>query len=207
MPWALALVPAASLGLLAAAPFIYLAVRRPAAKCTVAAVVYSLACVAEWVMAAIDFPDNSVGDNVGAALFIASMVIGTAHAFVWRATLAPRPVAVSGPQDVSAYPLGQVDDSAAQTCARLRQVAASLESAIAGHDVSPTCRQLLTETFAPINHLLAFGAVGGDVTAQLHTAEAILTDYLPTSLNTYTRLPIQYANTHRDSTDTPRATS
>ena len=198
MPWPLALVPAVSLGFLAAAPFVYLAVRRPARKCTVAAIVYSIACIAEWTIAVIDFPEDSVGDNIGATLFIALMVIGTAHAFVWRETLAPRAVGEARPQAAAVYP-ARVEDSSAQTCAWLQQVMAWLDSLVARqHDFPPACRVLLAETLAPISQVLAFGAGGGDVQAQLRTAEAILTDYLPTSLNTYGRLPTQFANTHRD---------
>lgn len=196
IPWMLALVPAVSFGFLAAAPFVYLAVRRRALKCTVAAIAYSAACVAEWSLAMIDFPENSLGDNIGSVLFIALMVIGTAHAFVWRETLAERPVDHATISKIAPADIPAVVDETAETCARLQQKVAALRSFVATHsDLPLASRRLLAETFVPIGRVLEFCANGGHADAQLRAIEPMLDDYLPTSLHAYERLPRQFART------------
>lgn len=76
----------------------------------------------------------------------------------------------------------------------------ALKTRVATHRYAfpPVCRQLLDDTIAAMEQVIAFVAANGHADAELRSVAAMLTDYLPTSLDTYLRLPKDYAERNPD---------
>jgi hypothetical protein len=84
--------------------------------------------------------------------------------------------------------------------AHLRSALTSLRSYVASyaHAYPPACGQLLIEIVGELEQVVSFVERDADADMQLRFVHAMLTDYLPTSINTYVRLPRQFATTFRN---------
>jgi uncharacterized membrane protein (DUF485 family) len=196
-------MPAYTGGFLAPVPFLYAAVKLRLAKLWLIAAAY----VAVWVIARVLTafrPDYHVLSAVGGSLTLLLAMGGTVHAFVLRESLSRRPreqVDIVGPQRPETFVTAPVSDPTQTMCAQVRVALASLTSSVRQHaELFPAeCKQLLDESIGQMEQVASFVASGGHADAELRSVHAIATDYLLTSINTYVRLPREYALTHRNS--------
>ena len=206
MPIALATMPAWSIGLLTPVPFLYAAL-----KWRTAALRYVLAAyTAVWVVMAVllgTTEEHSAGSTLTGFLLIAMAAAGTTHAFALRRSSAAdrsRTDRLSGggdqlltgaptyPPPASAFVTGGSELERTLTAIRAR-VMANLSR------LPAPCAPLLDELFAHVRQVLDYDARGGHADSELRAVESILTDYLPTSIDTYLRLPRDYAEQQRGS--------
>jgi hypothetical protein len=189
-------------GLLAPVPFLYAAASLRLARLWLIAGAYVAVWLIPWVILAVIGTDNDAANTVGHRLALALAVGGTVHAFVLRKSLSPPPQKQSGMvawhQHTASTPL-EVSDPTQTSCAEVRAALSPLKYSMITHaDVFPVrCRELVEETTAQMERVVAFAANGGHADAGLRTVHVIATDYLPTSINTYVRLPRDYAMSHR----------
>jgi hypothetical protein len=148
-------------------------------------------------------PDNHLLSALGNSLTLALAVGGTAHAFVLRESLSRRPDSqfeVVREQRLKPPVPAPASDPTQTMCAQVRAALASLTSSARTRveSLTPECTQLLDETIAQMEQVVSFVAGGGHADAELHAVHAIATDYLPTSVNIYLRLPREYAMSQRN---------
>lgn len=203
IPWGIAAMPAYTVGMLAPVPFLYAAVRQQIHKLWLIAAAYGALWTALWVLVGIT-SEHSAANAVSGFLFFALAIAGTTHAFVLRELLPRRPCArcaAAGPQQLMPpAPTWAPSDPNQVMCAQVRTALGSLKAAVARHGelFPPVCKQLLDETVAPALEVVAYVARGGHTDAELRSVHAIATDYLPTSVNTYIRLPPEYVISQRN---------
>jgi hypothetical protein len=202
IPWFIAAVPAFTGGFLAPVPFVYAAIKLRSVKLWFIAVAYIVVWIGSRVLTAIG-PDYAVLGALGGALTVALAVVGTVHAFMLRDSLSRRygeQLDVVGPPRFETPVAAPVADPTQTMCAEIRVAVGSLKSTARTHAdlFSAECKQLLDETIAQMGQVVEFVARGGHADAELRSVHAIATDYLPTSINTYVRLPREYALTQRN---------
>jgi hypothetical protein len=202
IPWYVAAMPLYTGGLLAPVPFLYAAAKLRLARLWLIAGAYVAVWLIPWVVLAVIGTDNDAVDTVGHRLALALALGGTVHAFVLRRSLSPLPHAsggVVGQQQHTIPAPPAVSDPTQTSCAEVRAALSPLKYSMITHaDLFPAgCRELVDETVAHMERVVAFAANGGQADAALRTVHAIATDYLPTSINTYVRLPCEYAMSHR----------
>lgn len=211
IPWFIAAMPAYTAGFLAPVPFIYAAVQWRLRKLWFIAAAYVAVWTVPWVLLAAIDSGNHALNTVGDRLHLALAIGGTIHAFALRGSLPRRPhpqygqsagrYATVRPQPPITTPAAApVSDPTQTMCAQVRGALAPLKySAITHAELfSPTCKQLLDETIAQIDQVVSLVANGGHAGAELRSVHAIATDYLPTSINTYVRLPREFAESQRN---------
>lgn len=203
IPWLIAAMPAYTGGFLAPVPFLYAAVTLRLRKLWFIAALYVAAWLVARVLSAARPHGHWLG-VLGVSLTIALAMCGTAHAFVLRESLARRSrsqVDVAGQQPLEAPVTAPVSDPTQTMCAEVRVALASLTSAVRNNpELFPAaCKQLLDEIIVQMEQVVCFIEGGGRADAELHSVHVIATDYLPTSINTYVRLPREYALTQRNS--------
>lgn len=192
-------MPAYTCGFLAPVPFLYAAFRTRTRKLWLIAAAYTSVWLAMWVLFGIS-PDE--GSDAAAAVAVALVfglaVVGTIHALEIRRSAPAR--AEPPPKEVVAPAGAAVVDDGADDHAHLRAALTSLKSYVAGHAHSypPACGPLLTEVVGYLDQVVSLVEQGGHADKELRFVHAMLTDYIPTSINTYVRLPRQYALTHRN---------
>jgi hypothetical protein len=194
-------MPAYTIGMLAPVPFLYAALKLQLRTLWLMAAGYGAVWFAAWVLIGVNNDDDSTTSSVAAVLFIALAAGGATHAFVLRQSLARTSgaaVGAEGPLLVARDV--RPDDPAQITLAELHTALASLKSYIARHaDRLPrSCNQLLDQTIACMEQVISFVATGGHADSELASVHAMLSDYLPTSIYTYVRLPRDYAVSHRN---------
>lgn len=199
IPWGIAAMPAYTFGLLTPVPFLFAAVKLQIRKLWLIVAAYGAAWVAILVLGGIT-PQHSALNAVFGFVFIGLAVAATTHAFVLRRSMPPSPrtQSVIGGQQPPESAL--VSDPTQAVCAQLQAALSSLKYLVATHAelFPPTCIQLLNETVAHMERVVAHVARGGHADAELSSVQAILTDYLPTSVSTYLRLPTEYAVSQRN---------
>jgi hypothetical protein len=194
-------MPAYTIGLLSPVPFLFAALTQRTLRLWFIAAAYTASWIGTCVFLALT-PDNSSFSALCGFAIIALAAAGTTHALVLRQSLPPRHptnlIIVS--QQPVGFPAIVEAGGQATTVAQLQAALSSLQTyaTVHGNSLPPTCSQLLDETIQQIQPVLTFAARGAHVEPQLRAVEAVLTDYLPTSLNTYARLPDDYALTQRD---------
>jgi hypothetical protein len=188
-------MPGYTAGLFVVVPFLYAALKLHLRKLWWLTAGYGVLWIGIWVALAVS-PDTDRAYLLGNLLLIAAATLGTAHAFVLRQTL-PR---TGGGSDQQQLEAAQPNDPAQITLTQLQAALASLKSYVASHaDRLPlTCNQLLNQTIACMEQVLAFVATGGHADTELASVHAMLSDYLPTSIHTYVRLPRDYASSQRN---------
>lgn len=202
IPGGIAAVPAYTMGMLAPVPFLFAAAKLQARKLWLIAAAYGAVWIATWVLVGVS-PDNSSASTLCGFLFIALAVAGTAHAFVLRESLPRRnrtQFGMVGQQQLEPAVGALMSDPTQTTCTQLRAALSSLKSYVTTHSelFPPACKQLLDETIAQMEQVISFAASDGHADAELRSVHAMLTDYLPTSINTYVRLPREYALSQRN---------
>lgn len=195
IPAAVASIPAYTVGILAPIPFVYAAVTHKMRKLWLIAAAYGAAWVATWTVLAVS-PEDSRGNALSGFLLIGVAIVGTTHAFVLREVLPRKSLEPVADQPIALPPV----DPTRMLCAQLQAALASLRSDVSTRSESfpPTCRQLIEETVDEMAEVLSFVAREGHADSQLRSVQAILTDYLPTSINTYLRLPQVFAVSQRN---------
>jgi hypothetical protein len=196
-------MPAYTGGFLAPVPFVYAAVKLRAARLWLIAAAYVAVWMVARVLAAAGSHFYFVLGAMGGALMLALAVGGTVHAFVLRDSLSRtsrRRSEVVAEQPL-ATPVPAPIDPRQTMCVEVRASLASLTSSVRAHaELFPSaCKQLFDDTVARIEQVVSFVTNGGQADAELRSVHAIATDYLPTSVNTYIRLPREYAMTQRNS--------
>ena len=182
-------MPAYTFGLLAPVPFWYLALGYRRRSLTFITAGYTALWLTAWVLAIVS-GDNGPGSNVAGFLFFGTGAACAIHAFVLRSTLP----AGEGPFEAVVPPAhGPSTDT--ETWQALQIELVSLKSYVAKHaDSLPSdCKGLIDQILAQLDEMITFAAGGGIADAQLRPVQAVVTDYLPTSLRTYLRLPSDYA--------------
>jgi len=203
IPWFLAAMPAYTGGLLAPVPFLYAAAKLRLVKLWLIAAAYVAVWLVPWVLLAVINSDNQALDTLGHRLTLALAIGGTVHAFLLRGSLPRIPHtqrATVGPQQMVTPAPAVVTDPTQIACAEVRAALAPMRYAMTTHAelFPPACKQLADETIAQMDRVVAFVANGGHADAALRTVHVIATDYLPTSINTYVRLPREYTMSHRN---------
>jgi hypothetical protein len=194
IPWPIAAMPVYTLGLLVPVPFVYAAVKRQTPHLWWVAAGYGLSWIGICALGGSSPKDGALSDLCG-FLLITLAVVATAHAFILRKSSSP------AVQTEPAPALAVTEDEPTMTSpARLQAALSSLKAHVMIRATSfpPACKQLLDETIREIEGVLSFVAGNGHADTELASIEAILTDYLPTSLNTYERLPRDYALSQRN---------
>jgi hypothetical protein len=196
-------MPAYTAGFLAPVPFLYAAATLRARKLWLIAAAYCAVWVVPWILLAVVNADNHAVDVLSHRLTLALAIGGTVHAFVLRGSL-PRISGTQsrtvGPQPPQAPVAAPATDPTQTMCAQVRAALSPLKYSAMTHAelFPPACKQLLDETIAQVEQVVAFAAAGCHADAELRAVHAIVTDYLPTSINTYVRLPHEYAQSHRN---------
>lgn len=201
IPWWIAAMPVYTGGFLTPVPFLYAAVKLRRGRLWLIAAAYGAVWVALRALRALAPQDHVLGALAGALVFALALGVA-AHAFVLRASLAHRSPGPFGTTGQLATPSTvPVSDPTQTTCAQVRAALASVTSSARTHgDLFPSeCNALFDETIVLTEQVLAFVASGGRADAELRLVHAVATDYLPTSINTYVRLPREYALTQRNS--------
>lgn len=203
IPWPIAAMPAYTGGFLAPVPFFYAAVKLRLRKLWLIAGVYAAIWTIPWVLFAL-VPDNHVVSRLHDRLALVLAVGGTVHAFLLRGSLPLRSRPQRGmvrKQPVNAPVTVPASDPTQTMCSEVRAELGSLKSSLRTHAelFTSSCQQLLVETIGQMEQVVSFVASGGHADTELRSVHAIATDYLPTSINTYVRLPREYAVSQRNS--------
>lgn len=193
-----ALLPAYTLGFLAPAPFLHAAFRLRTRVLWLAAGGYLTAWVVFWVLVS-SGPENSdapntAAENAGVILLFTMALVGTVHALALRR-------AVFGPARSARQPVtAAVAEPVPAACAQLRTELASLQSYVSKYAASfpASCAEQLEEILQQLEQTLSYAEATGVADSELAPIRVLLTDYLPTSINTYLQLPAEYAQTHEN---------
>lgn len=201
LPWFIAAMPAYTGGFLAPVPFLYLAARMRLRKYWLIATAWCALWLVPWVVLAAIGPLDHGLSRLSHRLVLVLAIGATVHAFALSRSLpryrAPAPTRPPQPAPPSAVP----SDPAQAMRAEVQTGLAGLRASIARHAglLPDACQQLLAEIVEHTAQVVEFLARGGQADAELRSVHAIITDYLPTSINTYVRLPREYALTQRNS--------
>jgi hypothetical protein len=190
-------------GFLTPVPFLYAAVKLRHPRLWLIAAAYGAAWVVLRVLSALG-PQSRVLGALGDALTLALALGVATHAFMLRASLAHRsgaPFGTAGQQHRTTPMTSSVGDPTQIMCAQVRAAHVSVTSSVRTHgDLFPSeCTTLFDQTVALMEQVVGFVARGGHADAELRLVHTIVTDYLPTSINTYVRLPREYALTQPNS--------
>lgn len=192
--WPIAAMPAYTIGLLAPVPFLYAAARLHTRRLWWIAAAYGAAWIGTCILVGISSGNDSLG-TVSGFLLMGLAAAGTTHAFALRGALPDAHDANAG--GIRERQLGGANPAAADDAINLAQLQQALSSlktyATSRAQLPPECARLLDETIVDMEQVLSFVARNGNADAEVRSVERILTDYLPTSLNTYERLPREFA--------------
>lgn len=196
IPVWVAAMPAYTLGLLAPAPLLYAAVRHPIRSLQLITAGYGAAWLAAWILATTT-RQNSAPATAAGGLFVVLALACTAHAFVLRESLS---ASSAVGEQLAPPPPAPAADSTQAMLGQATAALTSLTSYVTAHaaQLPPTCKQLFDDTVAQLLQVIRFVAGGGHADAELRAVHAMVTDYLPTSLHGYLRLPQDYATTQRN---------
>lgn len=193
-------MPAWSIGLLAPIPLFVLALKYRLRNLWLFTSLYGIVWISAW-MAVGATGQDSAPSNVGAVAFAVLAGVCAAHACVLRDSL-PRKLTYGGSE--RALPAVELPAEAGgarlNAPDQLRRALAAMSAFVHAHAASfpPSCREALDEMSTRMGQVISFVAGGGHADAQLRLVQAMLTDYLPTSINTFLRLPRDYAVSHRN---------
>jgi hypothetical protein len=193
-------MPAYSVGMLAPVPFLYAAATLKTRTLWLITAAYAPAWLAAWILACNSPRDGALATTAG-FMFIALAIVGTAHAFAMRESLSrPADPEHTTPRQQSDGAVPAVTDPTDPAAAQLRAALAVLRSRAATHAASfpPACKRLLDDTLVQLDQIVSYVSAGGHADASLRSVQRMLTDYLPTSLDAYLRLPPDYARSHRN---------
>lgn len=195
IPWGIAAMPAYTFGLLTPVPFLFAAVKLQIRKLWLIVAAYGAAWIAILVVGGVT-PEHSAVNTLLGFLFVGLAVAATTHAFLLRRSMSPN----LRTQQVEPPVAALVSDPSRALCAQLQAALSSLRHLVATQAglFPPTFTQLLNETIAPMEQVVRYAARGGHADAELSSVQAILIDYLPTSVGTYLRLPREYALSQRN---------
>jgi hypothetical protein len=185
-------MPAYTLGLLAPVPFVWaVAKQQGGTALRWITGIYGAVWLAAFVVAGATDTNNTAGSVVG-GVFIALAAVCTTHAFVLRQSL--RTAGALPPPPPTA------PDATRTMIGQSREAVSSLTSRVTAHAAAlpPTAKQLFDDTISQAQQVISFVTSGGHADAQLRAVHAMLTDYLPTSIDGYLRLPHDFATTQRN---------
>ncbi len=193
-----ALLPVYSIGFLAPVPFFHAAFRLRTRRRWAIAVGYGL----WWLMTIvlIDVP------FLGGLLLFGLILVATVHAFVLREAVF---AAVGVPWRAGDHPAALVQPAlAVQAGTQTAQVDlrgrihAELERLTTflrrNRDALPAACVPLLESIVQDTRTILGSASGGPSDRELQSLSTILTDYLPSSINAFQKLPAEFAATHRN---------